>query len=38
VVAEKTARSVRRAGTEDNDIDIDIVRVENGDYERESDE
>lgn len=31
MVAEKTARSVRRAGTEDSDLDNDIVAVENED-------
>lgn len=31
MVAEKRARSVRRAGTEDSDVDIDIVAGENGD-------
>lgn len=31
MVAEKRARSVRRAGTEDNEFDIDIDEVENED-------
>jgi len=32
VVAEKRARSVRRAGTEDSDFDSDIVALQNEDF------